>query len=57
MKRGSFSDEFKRDAVAQFTERSYPVAEVATPGGERHLALYVAQEVRHAWNPRRIRQG
>ena len=25
---GNFSDEFKRDAVAQITERGYPVAEV-----------------------------
>ena len=25
---GNFTDEFKRDAVAQITERGYPVAEV-----------------------------
>lgn len=25
---GNFSDEFKRDAVAQIIERGYPVAEV-----------------------------
>ena len=29
MGKGKFSDEFKRDAVAQITERGYPVAEVA----------------------------
>ena len=26
---GNFSDGFKRDAVAQITERGYPVAEVS----------------------------
>jgi hypothetical protein len=26
---GNFTDEFKRDAVAQTTERGYPVAEVS----------------------------
>ena len=26
---GNFSDDFKRDAVAQITERGYPVAEVS----------------------------
>lgn len=26
---GSFSDDFKRDAVAQITERGYPVTEVS----------------------------
>jgi len=29
MGKGKFSDDFKRDAVAQITERGYPVAEVA----------------------------
>lgn len=29
MSTGSFSDEFKRDAVAQVTERGYPVSEVS----------------------------
>ena len=29
MGKPSFSDEFKRDAVAQITERGYPVAEVS----------------------------
>lgn len=29
MGKPNFSDEFKRDAVAQITERGYPVAEVS----------------------------
>lgn len=29
MRTGNFSDEFKRDAVSQITERGYPVAEVS----------------------------
>ncbi len=29
MDTSNFSDEFKRDAVAQITERSYPVSEVS----------------------------
>ena len=29
MVKANFSDEFKRDAVAQITERGYPVAEVS----------------------------
>lgn len=29
MRKVNFSDEFKRDAVAQITERGYPVAEVS----------------------------
>ena len=28
MGKGNFSDDFKRDAVAQITERGYPVSEV-----------------------------
>ena len=27
--KGNFTEEFKRDAVAQITERGYPVAEVS----------------------------
>ena len=27
--KGNFSDDFKRDAVAQITERGYPVSEVS----------------------------
>ena len=35
---GNFSDEFKRDAVAQITERDYPVVEVSQRlgVGDRH---------------------
>ena len=29
MGEGDFSDDFKRDAVAQITERGYPVAEAS----------------------------
>ena len=29
MRSGNFTDEFKREAVAQITERGYPVAEVS----------------------------
>ena len=29
MGKGNFSDDFKRDAVTQITERGYPVAEVS----------------------------
>lgn len=34
MGKPNFSDEFKRDAVAQVTERGYPVAEVSQRLGE-----------------------
>ena len=30
MGRANFSDDFKRDTVAQITERGYPVVEVST---------------------------
>jgi transposase-like protein len=33
MAKPNFSDEFKRDALAQITERSYPVAEVSQRHG------------------------
>ena len=35
-----FSDDFKRDAVAQITERGYPVREVAERLGVSHYSLY-----------------
>ena len=35
-----FSDEFKRDAVAQITERGYPVAEVSQRLGVSQHSLY-----------------
>ena len=37
---GNFSDEFKRDAVAQITERGYPVAEVSKRLGVSQHSLY-----------------
>ncbi|WP_321345561.1 IS3 family transposase [Breoghania sp.] len=37
---GNFSDEFKRDAVAQITERGYPVAEVSKRLGVSPHSLY-----------------
>lgn len=36
----NFSDEFKRDAAAQITERGYPVREVSDRLGVRKHALY-----------------
>ena len=35
-----FSEEFKRDAVAQITERGYPVAEVSQRLGVSTHSLY-----------------
>jgi transposase len=40
MRSSSFSDEFKRDAVAQITERGYPVAEVSKRLGVSQHSLY-----------------
>jgi transposase len=40
MGRASFSDEFKCDAVAQITERGYPVAEVSQRLGVSQHSLY-----------------
>lgn len=37
---GNFSDEFKRDAVAQITERGYPVSEVSERLGVSQHSLY-----------------
>ncbi len=36
----NFSDDFKRDAVAQITERGYPVAEVSKRLGVSTHSLY-----------------
>ncbi|KFE34102.1 ISEhe3 transposase A, partial [Thioclava atlantica] len=38
--RPAFSDDFKRDAVAQITERGYPVREVAERLGVSQYSLY-----------------
>ena len=40
MGKGKFSDDFKRDAVAQITERGYPVAEVSQRLGVSLHSLY-----------------
>ena len=40
MGKGNFTDEFKRDAVRQITERGYPVSEVSQRlGVSAHLTL------------------
>lgn len=40
MGKSNFSDEFKRDAVAQITERGYAVAEVSERLGVSQHSLY-----------------
>ena len=40
MGKASFTDEFKRDAVRQITERGYPVAEVSQRLGVSAHSLY-----------------
>lgn len=40
MRSGNFSDDFKRDAVAQISERGYPVAEVSKRLGVSQHPLY-----------------
>jgi len=40
MGKGNFSDEFKRDAVRQITERGYPVSEVSQRLGVSAHSLY-----------------
>ena len=40
MGKGNYGDEFKRDAVAQITERGYPVAEVSQRLGVSQHSLY-----------------
>ena len=37
---GDFTDDFKRDAVAQITERGYPVSEVSERLGVSKHSLY-----------------
>jgi len=41
MRTDNFSDGFKRDAVAQITERSYPVAEVSKWLGVSPYSVHV----------------
>jgi transposase len=40
MGKGNFSDDFKRDAVRQISERGYPVAEVSQRLGVGQHSLY-----------------
>ena len=40
MGKGNFTEEFKRDAVRQITERGYPVAEVSQRLGVSQHSLY-----------------
>jgi transposase len=40
MSKVNFSDEFKRDAVAQITERGYPVTEVSQRLGVSQHSLF-----------------
>jgi transposase len=40
MGKGNFSEDFKRDAVAQIVERGYPVAEVSHRLGVSQHSLY-----------------
>ncbi len=40
MSKANFTEDFKRDAVVQITERGYPVAEVAARLGVRKYSLY-----------------
>lgn len=40
MGKANFTDDFKRDAVVQITERGYPVAEVAARLGISKYSLY-----------------
>lgn len=40
MGRGNFTEDFKRDAVAQIVERGYPVAEVSQRLGVSQHSLY-----------------
>ena len=40
MRKGNFSDDFKRDAVLQITERGYPVSEVSRLLGVSPHSLY-----------------
>ena len=62
MGNGNFSDEFKRDAVAQITERGYRVAEVSERLGVSQHSLYMwkrgsSERRRLAMLPRMPRYG
>ena len=52
MGKPNFSDEFKRDAVAQITERRYPVAEIFERLGMSPHSLYAWERQRQGlWLP------
>ena len=46
MGKANFTDEFKRDAVRQVTERGYAVSEISQRLGVSAHSLRVAEEVR-----------
>jgi len=50
---GNFSDDFRRDVVAQITERGYPVAEVSDRLGVSKQSLYAGSASLRNW--RRVR--
>ena len=50
MRKPNFSDEFKRDAVVQITERGYPVAEVSQRlGVSQNHALFALKMGCQEW--------
>jgi transposase len=53
MVKARFSDDFKRDAVAQITERGYPVAEVSQRLGVSQHSLYACKFARNS-DPLRV---
>lgn len=62
MGKGNFTEEFKRDAVAQITERGYPVAEVSERLGLAHIHFTSGRgSSRRRWVPvamtRTLRSG
>ena len=61
MGNANFSDEFKRDAVAQITERGYRVAEVSERLGVSQHSLYSWKSSSGRWRlamlPRMPRSG
>jgi transposase len=48
MSKSNFSEEFKRDAVRQITERGYPVAEVSQRLGVSQHSLYEWKKISSA---------
>jgi transposase len=50
MGKANFSEEFKRDAVAQITEREYPVVEISKRLGVSPHLLYAWKKKYAAWS-------